>query len=514
MFKFIRLLKSQAQDRDGTSTEDVNLALAHLIRVSQTTLQRNRQFPEWKRQFGLFKDATGVWRCRGRLANADVPLNARFPTLLDKGEPLTRLIVMDCHEKVKHGGVNSTLAELRSSYWVVQGRQLVKKLLHDCIICRRYQGRPYTAPTPPLPRPRVKEAPPFSYTGIDFAGPLYTRETLASSTRKVWMCLYTCCIVRAVHLDIVTDLTSQAFLRSFRRFTSRRGIPMRVLSDNGKTFTAAAKSVASILRHPDVQRHFLDVRVCWQFNVEKAPWWGGVFERMIQSAKRCLRKVIGNSQLTYEELLTAVIEVEAMLNSRPLTYLAPDDLDEPLTPSHLLTGRRILSLPDLPIGNEEDYLPQPSQDELTRRMNHLNRILEHFWTRWKREYLLELRNAHRYHGSSQRTADSPIAVGDIVIIHDENQPRGLWRMGRVDSLMRGKDGKVRAASVKTRAKDGKPIILRRPVQRLYPLETPINRGNMEKHESTPNEEAIQVKNPEKGSTAKTARPKRQSTVRA
>ena len=130
-------------------------------------------------------------------------LSARFPTPLDKGEPRTGLIVMDCHEKVKHGGVNSTLAELRSSFWVVQGRQLVKKLLHNCIVCRRYHGRPYKAPTLPLPRPRVMKAPPFSYTVIDFAVPLYTRETLASKTRKVWMCLYTCCIVRAVNLDII-----------------------------------------------------------------------------------------------------------------------------------------------------------------------------------------------------------------------------------------------------------------------------------------------------------------------
>ena len=289
---------------------------------------------------------------------------------------------------------------------------------------------------------------------------------------------------------------------------------MRVLSDNGKAFNAAAKSVSSILSHPDIQCNFLHIRVSWQFNVEKAPWWGGVFEWMIQSAKRCLRKVIGNSQLTYEELLTAVIEVEAMLNLQPLNYLAPDDLDEPLTPSHLLTGRRILSLPDLLVGNEDDYLPQPSQDDLTRWMIHLNRILEHFWTRWKREYLLELRNAHRYHGTSQGAANPSIAIGDVVIIHDENQPRGLWRMGRVDSLMRGKDGKVRAASVKTQAKDGKRIILRRPVQRLYPLETQINRSDEKGSELTPNEEVIQAKEAKEGRTQNSVRSKRQSTVRA
>ena len=140
VFMFIKLLKSQDQEGDGSSTEDVNLALAHLIRVSQTTLQGNWKLSEWKRQFSLFKGATGVWRCRGPLANADVPLSARFPTLLDKGEPLTPLIVMDYHGKVKHRGVNCTLAELRSSYCVVEGKQLVKKMLLNCFICRRYHA--------------------------------------------------------------------------------------------------------------------------------------------------------------------------------------------------------------------------------------------------------------------------------------------------------------------------------------------------------------------------------------
>ena len=144
VFKFIRLLKSQDQEGDGSSTEDVNLALAHLIRVSQTTLQGNWKLSEWKRRFGLFKDATGVWRCRGPLVNADVPLSARFPTLT----PLTPLIVMDYHGKVKHRGVNCTLAELGSSYCVVEGRQLVKKMLLNASFAEgTMQGRPYNAPT-------------------------------------------------------------------------------------------------------------------------------------------------------------------------------------------------------------------------------------------------------------------------------------------------------------------------------------------------------------------------------
>ena len=144
-----------------------------------------------------------------------------------------------------------------------------------------------------------------------------------------------------------------AFLRCFKRFISRRGIPIRLLSDNAKTFRAADKWLSDAANHPDVKSYMLKSGVHWQFNVERAPLWGGVFKRMIQSAKRLLQKIVGTAKLTFDELSTAVIEVEALLNSRPLTYMSSDDVIQPLTPSHLLCGRRVLTLPDEP-GDEEE----------------------------------------------------------------------------------------------------------------------------------------------------------------
>ena len=141
---------------------------------------------------------------------------------------------------------------------------------------------------------------PFSYTGVDFAGPLYVRDMVTSATRKVWICLYTCCVTRAVHLDIVPDMTAQAFIRCFKRFTSRRGFPVRIVSDNAKTFKAAARMVAATLKTSIVKDYLGNVSVKWSFNVERAPWWGGLFERMIQTTKRCLKKTIGNARLMYE----------------------------------------------------------------------------------------------------------------------------------------------------------------------------------------------------------------------
>lgn len=195
----------------------------------------------------------------------------------------------------------------------------------------------------------------------------------------MWLCLYTCCVTRAVHLDLVPDLNATTFIRSFKRFSARRGVPARMVSDNAKTFKSATKIISKVLSHPEVQCHFTELRMEWNFNLEKAPWWGGIFERMIKSAKRCLKKVVGRASLKYDKLLTIVTEVEAVLNSRPLSYVSMDDIEEPLTPSHLILGYRVLSLPDPPISDDPDYVE--SADGYTRRLRHVVKTSEQFWKR-------------------------------------------------------------------------------------------------------------------------------------
>ena len=296
----------------------------------------------------LFLDSSGLWRCRGRLHNAEIPYSTKFPILLPKNHPLTLLVLRQPHERVAHNGPKETLTELRSRYWVLKGRSLVKQYINHCTLCRRFEALPYRPPPPPpLPPFRVKEEPPFACTGVDFAGPLYVKtDTQTGGSNKVWICLYTCCITRAIHLDLVPNLSAQTFLRCFKRFVARRGLPHKIVSDNGKTFKAAAKTIGKIMKNEEVIQHLSEVRVEWIFNLERAPWWGGIFERMVCSTKRCLRKIVGRAKLSYEELLTVIIEVEGIVNSRPISYISSSDLEEPLTPSHLLIGRRLLNLPD------------------------------------------------------------------------------------------------------------------------------------------------------------------------
>lgn len=240
-------------------------------------------------------------------------------TCLSKVPNFVSLFVRDSHKRVMHGDVKSTLTELRSRFWIVQGRQFVRKWLYQCVVCQRLEGRPYKAPPPPpLSEFRVKEEPPFAYVGVDFVGQLYVKS-LNSPQQKVWICLYTCCITRAIHLDLVPDLTANAFLRSFRRFTARQGRPLLVVSGNGRTFKPTAQEITRIFNDPGAKQHFTKEHMKWTFNLQKAPWWGGVFERLVKLIKRCLKKTISGARLTYEELLTVIIEVEMILNWRPLS---------------------------------------------------------------------------------------------------------------------------------------------------------------------------------------------------
>lgn len=312
----------------------------------------------------------------------------------------------------------------------------------------------------------------------------------------MWLCLFTCGVTRAIHIDIVTDLSPQSFIRCLKRFISRRGLPSLVVSDNGTTFKASAKIIKSILSHPEVQHLLSEINLKWIFNVERAPWWGGFFERMIQLLKRCLRKLIGRAKLSYEELLTSVSEVELILNSRPLTYTSATDLEEPLTPSHLLTRRRLLSLPDhLCYGNsEEDYHPDSSRVTLNKRMKYLDTILKHFWSRWKREYLVELRENHRQFKGKK---PDHVSVGDVVIIHDET-PRGMWRLGIIEKELKGKDQETRGVVVRVKSGRGPSSFLKRPIQRLYPLEVRYQELTQEPETNTIRDPGGSGSNPESG----------------
>ena len=277
---------------------------------------------------------------------------------------------------------------------------------------------------------------------------------------KSYIALFTCCVTRAVTLELVKDLTASTFVRCLRRFAARRGTPSLIISDNAKTFKASEKLLRRLHDKQEVREHLESNRIDWKFNLERAPWWGGFFECLIGTAKRCLQKVLGNAKLNADEMLTVLMELEATLNSRPQTYEYDKVGAEMLTPSTLIYGRRLSSLPEEVRNDEEE-----SETGFLRRFRYLARLRIHFWNRWRKEYLADLREHHR--GSKE--VQNQVSIGDVVLVHEDNVKRSKWKMGKVLELVVGKDGVVRGVKLKVITK-GKPVIVNRAMQKLYPLE--------------------------------------------
>ena len=303
-----------------------------------------------------------------------------------------------------------------------------------CLICKKIEGKAYQSPREPsLPSSRVSDAPPFTNTSIDFAGPLFVKE--GDETGKSYICLFTFASTRAVHLELLKDLSTNMFLTAFRRFVSRRGMPRKILTDNAKTFKAAAKEVPTMYCSNDVKRYLAGKGVSWEFITEKAPWHGGFWERLIKSTKRCLKKQIGRTSLTFEELRTILVEIEVTLNNRPLTYVYDREqgVSFPLTPASLIYGRRIATTP-----NESQYEIVSTNKSLTRRAKYQSRVLKNFTDQWRKEYLLSIRESSRV----QNNKSNVINVGDIVILKNENTSRMYWKLARVENLLRSKEIKL------------------------------------------------------------------------
>ena len=288
---------------------------------------------------------------------------------------------------------------------------------------------------------------------MDHFGHLYCKNNFKSDAvneddiHKCYVLLYTCAASRGVLLDLVPDTSAKEVIDSLKRFIARRGCPKEILSDRGSGFVAS-----------ETQAFATERNIKWSFSLTKAPWYGAIWERLVQSAKKCLKKVVGKTTLTFLELQTVLIEVESILNSRPLCCLFDDDIEEPLTPNHLLFGRA-LPLHNVHSGDSE-VVAKPSP----RRARYIETVVNHYWERWRREYVLNLRN---WKAKYKRTNALVPEVNDVVVVFEEKVPRQSWCIGRITETITSHDGQIRGAKVfigKSKA------VIERPVNKLYPIE--------------------------------------------
>ena len=304
-----------------------------------------------------------------------------------------------------------------------------------------------------VPRLRALEV-----IGIDFAGPIKYRIR-AKTEGKAYLALYACSLTRGLFLEVLPNLATSEFLRSLKRLIARRGRPKKIYSDNGKTFVGAEKWLKQVMRDEKTQDYLAHENIKWQFNLSRAAWWGGQFERLIGLVKTALNKTIGCGMLTWTELCEVVLDVEIALNNHPLCYVE-DDIQLPvLTPNSLLFLRSNQQ-PELKPYHLREFDPR-------RRAKYLQRCKQAFGTMWTTEYLQRLKERHRMKHKGQTT---PLAKGEVVTIKEEERNRNKWTIAFVEDLISGRDGIVRAA--KCRAWKG---TLERAVQHLYPLELSCDR---------------------------------------
>ena len=410
-----------------------------------------------------FVDKDGLIRVHGRLEFAPSLLyDEKFPVLLPKCH-VSYLLVKAQHHSMRHAGVNTLMVALRNRYWIVSLRPLAKQVCKHCLDCQRQDARPYDQAQAPLPMDRIKESPPFSVIGLDYAGPLYCSDLGA---KKLYILLITCAITRAIHVELVDSLSLEDFVYAFRRFSARRGMPRIVYSDNAKTFKGASRLIQKQMSH---------VNISWKFSAPLAPWWGGWWERLVRSVKSALKKSLGNRLVSKVELDTSLQEIEACINSRPLTYVSDTGL--PLTPSHFLIGR------SSPMMNVNDVNYCEETKDLVLRERCQTKIVDQFWNAWKNEYIRNLAPMK----AKKRNTD--VKLGAVVLIKEEGKSRLQWPLGVICKLFTGKDGLVRAVELKT----SKGVICR-AVQKLFKLEmfdhsndeTPINNDEVEPSTSIKN----------------------------
>ncbi|XP_055714325.1 uncharacterized protein LOC129808570 [Phlebotomus papatasi] len=353
-----------------------------------------------------FLDKDSIIRVGGRPRYAHVHDNFKHPIIIPAQHPITRLIALDAHERTLHGGPHMMLAYIRQMYWPLRGLDTLKRIVRECVTC--FKVKPKTA------------------------------EQIMSDCHSSRV---TATFPFSLHIELVSDLSTGAFIASVRRFAARRGNPSQILCDNATNFVGADRELRELFKDSQTQNKIMNIvadqGIEFKFIPPRSPHFGGSWEAAVKSAKHHLHRSVGNIHLTQEEMLTLLAQIEACLNSRPLLPFSTDPSDlTALTPGHFLLGRQPNAIPD------ED-LSQVPENRL-KGWKLIQQKLQCIWSRWSKEYLHTLQQRKNW------TAQHPsLQPGDLVTIKEDNLPPMKWSLGRIIECFPGADGHVRVATVKT-----------------------------------------------------------------
>lgn len=409
-----------------------------------------------------FIDINMVIRANGRLSNSALPYNEKHPIIIPVSSRYSELLISFTHNLLMHAEHNLLMRVIRQEYYISRLRSGIKKCIRTCKTCVVYKQKVQSQMMAPLPSSRSTFSLPFCNTGLDFAGPFSTKtSTLRKAPyQKSYVCVFVCFSTKALHLELCSDLSSNSFLAAFTRFVSRRGLPHKIMSDNGTNFVGAERSLQREFKEfikvssKDIVDKYSAHGFQWNFIPPNAPHMGGLWEAGVKSFKMHFKKVAQTQKFTFEEFITLLTRIEAVLNSRPLSPMT-DDPNEllALTPGHFLRGAPLIAFPE----------PAAENITLNDRWERLKSMHHQFAQRWKDEYLKELQKRYKWQNSEENVKE-----GQLVVIKDDLLPPCEWRLGRIIRVYIGGDTFVRVADIRTQAG-----VMNRPIVKLcvLPVET-------------------------------------------
>ncbi|XP_067665015.1 uncharacterized protein [Haliotis asinina] len=428
-------VRGQAYKHPGPclQPEEINGAETYWVKFAQQSLGN------WKTTLTDLApfERDGVIRAGGRLRQTSLQYDQVHPIILPAKHQIAKLIMRDVHEKLCHVGPERTLSESRRKYWIIRGRSMAKGIVKNCVTCKLRQPVHQTLMSD-LPAERLYPfLPPFTVTGVDLFGPFKLKYGRNKSI-KAWGAIFSCASVRAIHLEIVADLSTQAFLQALRRFAAHHGWPQTIISDNGTSFVGAKRELKVLLQEgrKQIEKFAVLHKLKWKFITPLSPHQGGLYESLIKQVKCALQVVVGQQLLSWDEMSTVFAEVECLVNSRPLTKMSSDPNDlQPITPNNFVLGRASTEIPQGPF---------QEMTNLQKRFKFVQCLVQQVWKRFLREYVPTLMKRVKWQAKGRQ-----LQVGDMVLLVDINSPRGKWDLARILEVFPGKDGIVRNVKVKT-----------------------------------------------------------------
>jgi hypothetical protein len=388
--------------------------------------------------------------------------------LSEVNDTFTGRLIWDTHLKNHHAGAEWTLQFLHQRYWIMAGRTSVRSVIKWCFPCQRAIKQLAHEKMAPLPAARMEAGAPWQHVGVDYTGAFFVkinaddRPQYGQGYPKAYVLIFTDLVTRGVHFEITLDMTVKSFFVAFRRFIARRGLPVAIYSDEARYFVRAKLELKKLFTHLDteaVKAGLAELGVQWELNTPRAPFRGGAWERLLRTFKETLRKVAGAKLMTLAEFQNVTVEIEAMMNDRPLCTVIEDPDAQPLSPAILMTGRPLRQLPPA-AAHRPDYEPDASiMTHWKRRQNALNSAWRQFQRRYMREVLMP-------NTKWLKKNPSPPSVGQLVLLSTETTKRPLWPLARVVEVQSSKDGLPRTVVVKRT--DG--TRLSRAIQTLVQLE--------------------------------------------